>query len=440
MSSELTQALATDRPFAEGAKAALAPVTLSARDVGKQYRLGAGAEGRLAEAIQGGIGRMMRRRRVEREAFWAVRGVSLEARAGEVVGLIGRNGAGKSTMLKLLARITSPTEGHIEMHGRVASLLEVGAGFDPELSGRENVYLSGAILGMRRQEIVEKFDQIVEFADVERFIDTPVKRYSSGMFVRLAFAVGAHLESDILLVDEVLAVGDVDFQRKCLAKMRDIAAAGRTIVFVSHNMSAVRRLCDRVYLLQSGRVIASGAPSDVVADHMREAAPGANAGVAIVTRGAQRGGSGEAFLERVALIDSAGRTTDRLHLGERFSVVVDFDVESSVPRAVVELGIMGGDGYAVATAMSTDQGAPARALDVGRRSVKVDLDVGMLPGDFALTVILHHEGGPPIDWVDSALRFSVGDVSTDGTEAFPWSQVRGAVRPPATWEFPAPDA
>jgi lipopolysaccharide transport system ATP-binding protein len=427
-------------PLTQAAKAGPrpeAPLRIVARDIGKKYRLGAGAEGRLAEAVQHGIGRVMRRTQAEREEFWALREISLEARAGEVVGIIGRNGAGKSTMLKLLARITVPTEGEIELTGRIASLLEVGAGFDPELSGRENVYLSGAILGMRRHEIEEKFSQIVKFSGVERFIDTPVKRYSSGMFVRLAFAVGAHLESDILLVDEVLAVGDVEFQRKCLAKMQEIATTGRAIVFVSHNMAAVSRLCNRVYLLQAGRVIASGPPSQVIAEHMREAAPDSRDGVAVVPASAKRGGSAEALLERITLRDSLGRPADRLHLGERFAVELDYDVREAVPGAVVELGIAGPDGHTVATAMNTDGGHAAAPMPAGRFTAKVELDVGMMPGDYALNVILHHDGGGVIDWIETVLRFTVGDVAADGGETFPWAQVRGSIRPSSRWTFPA---
>jgi lipopolysaccharide transport system ATP-binding protein len=186
--------------------------------------------------------------------FWALRDVSFEMQAGQVMGIIGRNGAGKSTLLKVLSRITEPTTGRIELRGRIASLLEVGTGFHPELTGRENVYLNGTILGMRKREIDRKFDEIVDFAEVSRFIDTPVKRYSSGMYVRLAFAVAAHLEPEILVVDEVLAVGDAEFQRKCLGKMRDVAHEGRTVLFVSHNMAAVRGLCTRAIVMQGGRV------------------------------------------------------------------------------------------------------------------------------------------------------------------------------------------
>jgi lipopolysaccharide transport system ATP-binding protein len=198
-----------------------------------------------------------------RETFWALRDVGFEVRQGELVGIIGRNGAGKSTLLKLLARITGPTAGTIDIYGRMASLLEVGTGFHPELTGRENIFLNGAILGMARREIGRKFDEIVAFAEIERFLDTPVKRYSSGMYVRLAFAVAAHLHPEILLVDEVLAVGDANFQKKCLSKMEDVSGQGRAVLFVSHNMNAVTRLCPRAILLSQGEIVADGPTNDV---------------------------------------------------------------------------------------------------------------------------------------------------------------------------------
>jgi lipopolysaccharide transport system ATP-binding protein len=203
------------------------------------------------------------------EWIWALRDVSFEMQRGEVLGIIGRNGAGKSTLLKILSRITEPTEGYAEIHGRVGSLLEVGTGFNPELSGRENIYLNGSILGMKKAEISRKFDEIVTFAEVEKFIDTPVKRYSSGMHMRLAFAVAAHLEPEILLVDEVLAVGDAAFQKKCLGKMGEVAAEGRTVLFVSHNLAAVQSLCDRVVLLDTGKLIGQGPTQPVIQDYLQ---------------------------------------------------------------------------------------------------------------------------------------------------------------------------
>jgi lipopolysaccharide transport system ATP-binding protein len=214
----------------------------------------------------------------EVEEFWALKDVSFEVARGDVVGVIGRNGAGKSTLLKVLSRITEPTEGRITIAGRVASLLEVGTGFHPELTGRENIFLNGAILGMTRAEIRAKFDEIVAFAEVERFLDTPVKRYSSGMYVRLAFAVAAHLEPEILVVDEVLAVGDSEFQKKCLGKMKDVAGHGRTVLFVSHNMAAVRTLCRTSLLLSAGRLVAAGDTADVVLRYVDQKTDGDGAG------------------------------------------------------------------------------------------------------------------------------------------------------------------
>ncbi|MDZ4768862.1 MAG: ABC transporter ATP-binding protein, partial [Chloroflexota bacterium] len=206
--------------------------------------------------------------RTTRETFWALRDVSFEVPRGEVMGIIGRNGAGKSTLLKILARITKPTTGSIDLYGRVGSLLEVGTGFHPELTGHENIYLSGTILGMRRAEIARQFDAIVDFAEVEQFLDTPVKRYSSGMYMRLAFAVAAHLEPEILIVDEVLAVGDAAFQKKSLGKMGDVAKSGRTVLFVSHNMAAVEALCSRALLLERGRTAFLGAASEAIGRYL----------------------------------------------------------------------------------------------------------------------------------------------------------------------------
>ncbi len=234
----------------------------------------------LADGIRSVSRRVLGKRSPEqdptREAFWALKDVSFEVKRGEVVGIIGRNGAGKSTLLKVLSRITEPTEGRVNLNGRVASLLEVGTGFHPELTGRENIFLNGAILGMTRKEIKQKFDEIVDFAEVERFLDTPVKRYSSGMYVRLAFAVAAHLEPEILLVDEVLAVGDAGFQKKSLGKMSDAARGGRTVLFVSHNMVAVQRLCQRIVWLEQGRVVLDETAKEGVGKYLKKYADTGN--------------------------------------------------------------------------------------------------------------------------------------------------------------------
>lgn len=261
----------------------MSDVAIRVAGLGKQYRLGGtqeryhtlGDQFRKWTSLRRLLSR--RTRDEKRPPFWALKDVSFEVKRGEVVGVIGRNGAGKSTLLKILSRITEPTEGEVDIHGRVGSLLEVGTGFHPELTGRENVYLNGAILGMRRSEIVRKFDEIVAFAEVEKFIDTPVKHYSSGMYMRLAFAVAAHLEPEILIVDEVLAVGDAEFQKKCLGKMGDVAKGGRTVLFVSHNMGAVQALCCRVLRLADGRVAGVGSTAAEVAAYL-SAAVGAGRG------------------------------------------------------------------------------------------------------------------------------------------------------------------
>ena len=238
--------------------------------ISKRYRLGAQKEKYLSlrDEIVNRLSPAMRRKRALKDEFWALNDVSFSVEQGEAVGIIGRNGAGKSTLLKVLSQITPPTEGKITMRGRVASLLEVGTGFHPELTGRENIYLNGAILGMSRKEIARKFDEIVAFAEVAKFLDTPVKRYSSGMYVRLAFAVAAHLEPEILVVDEVLAVGDAEFQKKCLGKMSDVANSGRTVLFVSHNMAAIQNLCSRSILLRSGQIEADGYSTEITARYI----------------------------------------------------------------------------------------------------------------------------------------------------------------------------
>jgi lipopolysaccharide transport system ATP-binding protein len=253
---------------------------MKVRDVSKRYRLGKReTHNQLREKIVNTVGGSLRalRARMDRTTrriedsegeLWALRDVSFDVAPGEVLGIIGRNGGGKSTLMKILARITEPTTGKIELYGRVGSLLEVGTGFHPELTGRENIFLNGAILGMKRTEIAGRFDEIVDFSGIELFIDTPVKRYSSGMYVRLAFAVAAHLEPEILLIDEVLAVGDSEFQRKCLGKMGDVARAGRTVLFISHDMSAVQSLCEKCMLLKSGKIVASGPSNEVIGGYI----------------------------------------------------------------------------------------------------------------------------------------------------------------------------
>jgi lipopolysaccharide transport system ATP-binding protein len=290
-------------------------VAIQVEELGKQYRVGHAHGPRtlredLVDLARIPLRRAKRRASFEDDTVWALRDVSLEVQQGEVVGIIGGNGAGKSTLLKILSRIVAPTEGWARIEGRVGSLLEAGTGFHSELTGRENVYMSGAILGMRRAEIARKFDEIVAFADIGPFLDTPVKRYSSGMQVRLAFSVAAHLEPDTLIVDEVLAVGDAEFQKKCLGRMQDVSRSdGRTVLFVSHNMDAVQRLCARAILLERGRVVASGPTGGVVAQYLARVDAPSSAGAWIDLSSIDRMGTGVARVVRARYrsdLDAAG--------------------------------------------------------------------------------------------------------------------------------------
>lgn len=262
----------------------------------------------------------------EYEEFWALRDVSFDISAGERVGIVGRNGAGKSTLLKLLSRITEPSSGTVTISGRVASLLEVGTGFHPELSGRENIYLNGAVLGMSKAEIRRKFDEIVDFAEIEKFLDTPVKRYSSGMYVRLAFAVAAHLEPEIMIVDEVLAVGDVKFQRKCLGKMEDIGKQGRTVLFVSHNMQTVRQLCDRAIFLSAGQVVADGPSREVVNTYLDEGAPASFESYEDVQRYLATLPADPAMRVIGVGVFQSGEFSTRIENGKPAEVVIEYEV------------------------------------------------------------------------------------------------------------------
>lgn len=293
------------------------------------------------------------------EEFWALRDVSFEIKQGEVVGIIGRNGAGKSTLLKILSRITEPTTGRASIRGRVASLLEVGTGFHPELTGRENVYLNGAILGMTRTETRRKFDEIVAFAEVERFLDTPVKHYSSGMYVRLAFAVAAHLEPEILIVDEVLAVGDTAFQQKCLGKMQTIAnGEGRTVLFVSHNMIAVQRLCRSVLLMERGRSHFLGPVDKAIESYLNLDSADAilDADQSLILADRPQNGNGTVHFRRLRLLDDQGRPVASSTIGQSLTIEVEFEVLDYSPALVVGIGVHDSLGEALFATHWNDQG------------------------------------------------------------------------------------
>ncbi len=341
---------------------------ITVEDLGKRYRLGAAQlpYGSLRDTLANAVRAPFRNWRdgKSRPFLWALKHVSFEIRPGEIVGIIGRNGAGKSTLLKLLSRITEPTEGKIELYGRIGSLLEVGTGFHPELTGRENIYLNGAILGMARTEITRKFDEIVAFAEVEKFIDTPVKHFSSGMYMRLAFAVAAHLEPEILLVDEVLAVGDGRFQRKCLDKMQDVGRQGRTVLFVSHNMPAITRLCPRTILLDAGRVISDGPSSQVVGAYLSSGL-GTTAARAWPDLSAAPGND-IVRLRAVRVCGDDGLSRDALDIRKPVGIEMEYEVLQSGYVLVPNYHFYNEEGVYSFVVRETDPAWAGRARPIGR--------------------------------------------------------------------------
>jgi lipopolysaccharide transport system ATP-binding protein len=312
-------------------------------NLSKQYRLG-GARPRtpttfgetIGDALRAPLRRLSRQGNGGGELLWALKDVSFDVRPGEIVGIVGRNGAGKSTLLKILSRITEPTGGRIELYGRASSLLEVGTGFHPELTGRENVYLNGAILGMKREEIKRRFDEIVAFAEVEKFVETPVKHYSSGMYMRLAFAVAAHLEPEILIVDEVLSVGDAQFQKKCLGKMGDVAKAGRTVLFVSHNLAAVQNLCQRGMVLEQGRMTHLGTQSEAIARYLASTA----ANVTNLRERTDRTGSGGVRVVAIEMRDAGNKTLDIASSGQDVDIYLHYETAPGFQRRDVLAGLI----------------------------------------------------------------------------------------------------
>ncbi len=373
------------------------------------------APARIARAMFGGAVRDDGERHV-----WALRDVSFDVMTGEVLGLIGRNGAGKSTLLKLLSRITEPTAGRAEIYGRVGSLLEVGTGFHAELTGRENIYLSGAILGMRRAEIQRKFDEIVAFAEVEKFIDTPVKHYSSGMHVRLGFAVAAHLEPEILLVDEVLAVGDAAFQKKCLGKMGDVARTGRTIIFVSHNMASIESLCSSCLLISAGRLEAAGAPAQIVMRYIASELRGQGGARSLVDNQGRRGDSIPVLRSRTLLSEGDG-PTDVVRMGAPFEVSVDFSAPHPI-RPILGIILKTAEGMPLFGVSNrwTNQGVDAQRVSSGRITCGFE-SLPLMPGTYQLDLYLGDFGDPSrdLDIIRDAISFEVVAADLLGTGMLP---------------------
>jgi lipopolysaccharide transport system ATP-binding protein len=383
----------------------------------KQYRLGTGRrtpDSQLRELLSDGlkrlVGRAWGRRRDpngERPAgdgtFWALRDVSFEVRPGEVVGIIGRNGAGKSTLLKILSQIVEPTSGRAEVRGRMGSLLEVGTGFNPELTGRENVYLNGSILGMSRREIDRKFDEIIDFSGVEQFLDTPVKRYSSGMYVRLAFAVAAHLEPEILLVDEVLAVGDLAFQQKCLGKIRDVSRSGRTVLLVTHNMASISGMCDTALTLCGGRLVDQGPAHEQVGKYIASLR---QRGAAALHQRTDRSGLGKARIVETYLRDAQGNRVEQILSGSRVDLVVRYRGEKRPGNVGMHVAIYNDLGTPV-TYLSNDYTGDAldELAEEGAFVCHIP-ELPLAPGQYLLNMCLT-VAGTEYDHIAGAAGFEV---------------------------------
>lgn len=380
------------------------------QNISKRYKLGAnkGSYLSLRDEIVNWISPTQRRARAKAGTFWALDDVSFSINQGEVVGIIGRNGAGKSTLLKVLSKITPPTSGQIIRRGRVASLLEVGTGFHPELTGRDNIYLNGAILGMSRKEITAKFDEIVAFSEVEKFLDTPVKRYSSGMYVRLAFAVAAHLEPEVLVVDEVLAVGDAEFQKKCLGKMDNVAKGGRTVILVSHNLSVISQLCNTCVLLKQGKVDYFGPVDEALAHYCERLA--SQSGEVYLRSNSE--GPDEQHKEgaicRVYLTQQNNTISDTFFIGESMTINMDLKFYNEIPKFQMSFVVQTSMGIGIYHCASTDV---TTTLGEGKGEVTVSATFPHLmlyPGNYTIDELwLATADGQKIDYVRNCIGFHV---------------------------------
>lgn len=423
----------------------MSDIAIKVENISKRYRIGLKEElhdtfiGALTSWIKYPLSNFRRLQKLSKfcddgdseDIIWALKDVSLEVNNGEVLGIIGENGAGKSTLLKILSRITEPTSGRAYVNGRVTSLLEVGIGFHPELTGRENVFLNGAIMGMSKIETVRKFDEIVDFSGIEKFIDTPVKRYSSGMYVRLAFAVAAHLEPEILLVDEVLAVGDVGFQKKCLRKMESVTKEGRTVLFVSHNMASIQSLCSKVALLDNGNLVSLGYPSDIICEY--QSPPTLSSHQTDLTKHARREANCIPIITSVKLKDIDGIMKTSFLPGQPMIIEVVLDPQIRLENPIVGLGIdttLGQRVFSSATYFYKKQLPPITTHRVVRCTIP---SLPLMPGKYQLALSCGEYYNSLMDVINGAIWFDVEVADYYGTGYVP-SKTQGVVYVDAIWD------
>jgi len=413
----------------------MSDIVIQAEGLSKSYQIGAlQRHNTLRDHMVHGVRRLFQsngRNRAGSNTIWALKDVSFTVKRGEVIGIIGRNGAGKSTILKILSRITEPTSGRAKIRGRVGSLLEVGTGFHSELTGRENIYLNGAILGMTKAEIDRKFDAIVDFSEIAKFIDTPVKRHSSGMYMRLAFAVAAHLDTEIMLVDEVLAVGDASFQKKCLGKMGDVAKQGRTVLFVSHNMGAITGLCQRVYWIDGGLLHRDGSPEDVISEYLRTSS--SHAGSRRWENGVARPGVEEFKIDEVSVRDDDGTVTSTLDVRKPFSIEIRYRIMSRLPYCRVGFVVETVHGMSVLEAYDLDDDRFAGPRDPGAYSVTCRIPGNLLnTGSYVLTLVAGMPNLKNLAKLEGILSFEIEDTGAIGSGMN--LKRSGVIRPRLQWE------
>ena len=367
--------------------------------------------------------------------IWALKNINMDVANGEILGIIGRNGAGKSTLLKILARITTPTLGKAKIRGRLASLLEVGTGFHPELTGRENIFLNGAILGMKTEEIKDKLDSIITFSEIDAFIDTPVKRYSSGMKVRLAFSVAAHLEPEILLIDEVLAVGDASFQDKCLNKMNSISQTGRTILFVSHQLHWINELCSRCISIDEGQISMDGKPKDVIEKYLENKEQKNQKGILYLSDLNSDYNTGALDISAIELLGENGKPKSEFYFKEVITVKIALNIKKNLKNCSVAVMIGDLRGKIILYSESGSIGSFRGDINEGRHESITRIRSKMLPGVFSIYVGVNKDNGQTLEWLERVFDFKVLRIGVKPDSNYPWDTVHGLVNDNSTWEI-----
>jgi len=421
-------------------------IVLKAENISKQYRLGQLGTGTISHDVNRWwhkvrgkedpylkIGDVNDRSKIsESEYVWSLKDINFQVQQGDVLGIIGKNGAGKSTLLKILSQVTTPTTGQVKVKGRIAALLEVGTGFHPDLSGRENIFLNGAILGMTKPEIKSKLDAIVEFSGVAKYLDTPVKRYSSGMMVRLGFAVAAHLDPEILIVDEVLAVGDAEFQKKCLGKMKDVSGEGRTVLFVSHNIQAIKSLCNKGILLQNGKLISDGKIDNVIFDYLK--AENDDVNLLSIQKDSGSINTGQAHINSIK-VQNLTKSPNEIFYNEPFKFEIDFECNEKIEDGIIDVRILSKEGTTVAYAMPRYDNEAKRDWEKGSYTAKIEIQNELQPDMYFINIGLHYAKGLTIHYLEKILQITVLEIGQSAGNDYPVTWVDGYFRPKTKWDI-----